>query len=199
MESYFSLFWVNKFAFPYPFSKTKNSCFRTESLLLSPGSFDWLHFPRHSLSTLQGLGVSSYSSSCLACQQCFLRLSFNFVLKYEIYKDVYRWIGMYSSIYINIDNTFKKINNSNDEINIHPLSIWVVYLLFCFLRTTLLSIFLYCFPRTHGEEFLWGLSVGQELLGSEMHRSLVSLHMQRFSLFLIWVTFCFGSWDVLWF
>lgn len=37
----------------------------------------------------------------------------------------------YSSIYINIDNaTFKKINNSNDEINIHPLSIWVVYLLF---------------------------------------------------------------------
>lgn len=100
-------------------------------------------------------------------------------------------------LYINIDDTFKKINNSNDEINIHSLSIWLVYLLFCFLHTTLLSIFLYRFPRTHVEEFPWGLSVGQELLGSEMHRSLVSLHMQRFSLFLIWVTFCFGSWDAL--
>lgn len=39
------------------------------------------------------------------------------------------------------------------------------------------------FPRTHGEEFLWrSVFVGQELLGSEMHRSLVSLHMQRFSI-----------------
>lgn len=59
-------------------------------------------------------------------------------------------------LYINIDNIFKKSNNSNDEINIHSLSIWVVYLLFCFLCTTLLSVFLYHFSRTQVE----GLSVG---------------------------------------
>lgn len=59
-------------------------------------------------------------------------------------------------LYINIDNIFKKSNNSNDEINIHSLSIWVVYLLFCFLYTTLLSVFLYHFSRTQVE----GLSVG---------------------------------------
>ena len=96
-------------------------------------------------------------------------------------------------LYINIDNIFKKSNNSNDEINIRSLSIWVVYLLYCFLYTTLLSVFLYHFSRTQVE----GLSVGQELLGSEIHRKLISLHMQMFSLFLIWVTFCFGSWEAL--